>query len=66
MNETEHDQQLLTIEETLEALRIGRDLLYRLIRSGELPSVKIGSRRFITRGDASAFIRRQRQAARHV
>jgi excisionase family DNA binding protein len=33
---------LLTVEEAARRLRIGRALLYRLISSGELESVKVG------------------------
>ena len=34
--------ELLTVEEAARRLRIGRSLLYRLIASGELESVKVG------------------------
>jgi len=33
---------LLTVEEAAERLRLGRTLVYRLIMSGELESVKVG------------------------
>jgi excisionase family DNA binding protein len=33
---------LLTVEEAAERLRLGRTLVYRLISSGELESVKVG------------------------
>jgi excisionase family DNA binding protein len=33
---------LLTVEEAAERLRLGRTFVYRLIRSGELESVKVG------------------------
>jgi excisionase family DNA binding protein len=33
---------LLTVEEAAERLRLGRTLMYRLIMSGELESVKVG------------------------
>jgi excisionase family DNA binding protein len=41
----EDDQQdglLLTVEEAARRLRLGRTLVYRLISSGELESVKVG------------------------
>ncbi|MGC0274870.1 helix-turn-helix domain-containing protein [Pseudactinotalea sp. Z1739] len=67
MNDTDTspDTKLVTIDEAIKELRIGRDLFYRLIRAGDLPSVKIGARRFVTRADLAGYIRRQRQAARH-
>ncbi len=33
---------LLTVEEAAERLQLGRTLVYRLIMSGELESVKVG------------------------
>lgn len=33
---------LLTVEEAAERLRLGRTLVYQLISSGELESVKVG------------------------
>lgn len=44
-DESGNDQQdglLLTVEETARRLRMGRTLVYRLISSGELESVKVG------------------------
>jgi excisionase family DNA binding protein len=36
------DVLLLTVEEAAQRLRLGRTLVYRLISSGELESVKVG------------------------
>jgi excisionase family DNA binding protein len=36
------DGLLLTVEEAARSLRLGRTLVYRLISSGELESVKVG------------------------
>jgi excisionase family DNA binding protein len=36
------DRLLLTVEEAARRLRIGRTLVYQLISSGELESVKVG------------------------
>ena len=36
------DELLLTVEEAAHRLRIGRTLVYQLISSGELESVKVG------------------------
>jgi excisionase family DNA binding protein len=35
------------VEEAAEALRLSRDKVYELIRSGELRSIKVGSRRLV-------------------
>lgn len=34
--------QLLTIDEAREILRVGRNVMYELIRSGGVPHIKIG------------------------
>ncbi len=38
----QQDGLLLTVEEAAHRLRLGRTLVYRLISSGELESVKVG------------------------
>jgi excisionase family DNA binding protein len=50
------DALLLTPEEAAEQLRIGRAKVYVLIRSGELPSIKIGGSRRITRAALEAYV----------
>lgn len=40
--DSQPDGVLLTVEEAAERLRLGRTLVYRLISSGELESVKVG------------------------
>lgn len=35
------------VEEAAEALRISRDSIYELIRSGRLRSIKVGARRLV-------------------
>lgn len=50
---------LLTIDEACEALGIGRTKTYELVMSGELPSIKIGSRRLIAVTTIAHYIRDQ-------
>lgn len=50
---------LLTVEETAEALQIGRDKTYYLIRTGQLRSMKIGKSRRISRAWIEEFVDRQ-------
>lgn len=38
---------LLNVDEAAEALRLSRSLLYELIRSGQLRTVKAGRRRLV-------------------
>jgi excisionase family DNA binding protein len=53
-------EELLTVEEVRLWLRLGRTRLNDLIQSGELPSFKVGRRRFIRRGDAMDWLERYR------
>jgi excisionase family DNA binding protein len=57
---------LLSLDEVMEILGIGRTLLYRQMNKGELPWVQIGSTRHISRGDLIAFIERNRKGGRRV
>jgi excisionase family DNA binding protein len=50
------DQLLLTVKEAAARLRLGRSLTYRLIQTGQLPSVKVaGARRVLVR-DLDRFV----------
>jgi excisionase family DNA binding protein len=44
-----HKPEFLTVEETADLLRIGRDKVYYLIRTGQLRSIKIGKLRRVSR-----------------
>ena len=48
-----------TIEEAAAALGLGRTTLYELIKTGELPRAKIGSRSVILRRDLEAMLERK-------
>ncbi len=39
----------LTVEETGKLLRIGRNQAYEAVRSGQIPSIRIGKRRLVPR-----------------
>ena len=47
MDESEIPPVLYRIDEAATALRLSRSLLYELIRSGRLRTVKVGSRRLV-------------------
>lgn len=51
-------QLLLTIEEAADRLRIKRSMLYQLVGTGELKSIKVGRLRRIRVRDLEAFVDR--------
>lgn len=56
-------QALLTFAEAQALLRLSRNCLYRYIRSNQLKSVKIGSRRLFRPADVEDFIERHQAEA---
>ncbi len=52
--------KLLTIQETCEALTVSRATLYRIMRRGELQTVRVGKRPRIERPALAAYLRRSR------
>lgn len=46
----------MSVDETAEHLGLGRSTVLELIKTGELPSMKIGSRRLVRPADAEAFL----------
>jgi excisionase family DNA binding protein len=59
----EHSSNLLTVDEAAEQLRISRWTIYKLIRSRELKTLTIASRRFVTAEDMERFINQRRELA---
>ena len=49
---------LFTVEEAAEELRVSKWMIYRLLRSNELKSLTIASRRLIASDDLMDFIKR--------
>jgi excisionase family DNA binding protein len=49
-------QQAYTVEQVAEILRVGRDKIYYLLRTGQLRSIKIGNSRRITGQHIAEFI----------
>lgn len=45
-----------TLDAAARRLGIGRSLLYRLIASGHIKSIKVGKRRLIARAEQAAFL----------
>jgi excisionase family DNA binding protein len=61
MNDTQRDgpvENLLSLEEACEALNVSRQLIYRLVASGQLPIVKLGDRTLFRPSDLNHLITR--------
>ncbi len=56
--------ELLSVAQALLYLNIARGTLYKLIREGELKTIKICSRRLVPRGSLEAFLQRKLQEGR--
>ena len=54
------EEELLTVDEVRVWLRLGRTRVNELIQSAELPSFKVGRRRFIRRGDVLEWLEQYR------
>lgn len=57
-------EALLTPKDVARRLAVGRTMVFFLLRSGELPSVKIGRARRIPASAVDDFIKRQLGKAR--
>jgi excisionase family DNA binding protein len=53
----------LTVEEVLHSLKVTSRTVYRLIRTGELPAVRVGRQWRIRRVDLDTWLNRQRSSA---
>jgi putative molybdopterin biosynthesis protein len=53
-------EELLTVEQVQELLKVGRTFAYSLVRSGELPSYRIGRLLRIRRRDVEQWLESQR------
>lgn len=54
-------EPLLAFEDALDVLRISRASLFRLIRDGQIESVRIGDRRLFERRAIEAFVAARRE-----
>lgn len=47
---------LLVVREVAELMRVSRMTVYRLIRAGDLPAIRVGRNLRIRRGDIAAYL----------
>ena len=51
---------LMTVDELINWIRLGRTRTHELLRSGEIPSYKLGRRRVIRREEIEAWLEEHR------
>jgi excisionase family DNA binding protein len=60
------DDELLTVEQVAEVLKVGRTKVYELMDRGDLPSLKIDRCRRVLRSDLNTLIASLRSEAAHA
>lgn len=55
-------QNLLTIDETAELLRVSKPTVYKLIDEGAFPSMKVGVQTRVDPADVQAYLNRQKES----
>ena len=63
IQDTSASTSLLTTDEVLEFLRVKSCTVYRLIKSGDLPAIRIGRRWRVRRSDLEAWLDAKRPSA---
>lgn len=54
---------LLTVAETCAYLRLSKATVYRLFKTGEVPSIKVGDSRRVAEPDLESYVQRLRKNA---
>lgn len=57
------DDDLLTVSDVAKMLHASRATVFRILRAGTLPSIKVGKSRLVRRGTLHRFIRAQETSA---
>jgi len=60
------EKKFMTLEDVAELLGVNYQLIYRLVRSGELPAIRLGRVYRITKEDLDAYLIRQKRVAGRV
>ena len=63
MEENPSRRELVTVDELMRWLRLGRTRTNELLRSGEIPSLKLGRRRLILVEDVVEWLEQNRYQA---
>ncbi|MGH9023861.1 MAG: helix-turn-helix domain-containing protein [Acidimicrobiia bacterium] len=50
------ESALLVVREVAELMRVSRMTVYRLIRAGDLPAIRVGRNLRIRQGDVAAYL----------
>ena len=50
------DHQLLTVREVADAMRVSTMTVYRLIRDGEMPAIRVGKHFRLRSADVQSFL----------
>lgn len=57
------DKEYLSLEEVADEMGVTYQLIYRLVRSGELPAARLGKLYRVSRTDLNAFLERSKREA---
>lgn len=60
------EDDLLTVEQAGDILHASRATVFRILKSGQLASIKVGKQRLVRRGAIAEFVRRQEAASQRV
>lgn len=56
------EKKFMTLEDVAELLGVNYQLIYRLVRSGELPAIRLGRVYRVTKEDLTAYLQKQKTA----
>lgn len=56
MSQTQYEAPLLTVGEVAGIMRVSNMTVYRLIKSGQLPAIRVGKNYRIRRGDIERYL----------
>lgn len=56
------EDDLLTVEQAGDILHASRATVFRILKTGQIASIKVGKARLIRRGAINEFVRRQEAA----
>ena len=57
------DKEHLSLEEVADEMGVTYQLIYRLVRTGEMPAARLGKLYRVSRADLNAYLERSKQSA---